>query len=135
MDKDKTFNFDKANLADQITVVGDLEHLYMHALKSASVAEDWVYYMTVADLAKQFRRKFMKEHFPNAKDEDWCMLKAVDTIRQRVYESCNTSHEDLVEVNNLWSLITEHIFGIDMSNCVACAEDREGKEAQEEPLE
>lgn len=129
-EKKNGFNFDVANLADQITVVGSLEHLYMHACKSASVSEREaaIFYQTIADMAKDFRRRFMKEHFPDVKDEDWCMLKAVEEIRQRVYESAHTSYEDLKDVNTLWSTVTEHIFGVDMSLCRACVEDKKDPE-------
>lgn len=126
MEDKPTFNYDTANLADQITVIGEIEHAYYHALKSASSLEeeDAVYYLTVASMLKDFRRRFMREHFPDIKETDWCLLKAIETVRQRVYESTD-SHKDLKEVNDLWSLITEHIFGKDMSGCVSCREDKE----------
>lgn len=117
-----TIDFDNANLADQISAIGELEHAYYHALKSASSLEeeDAVYYLTVASMIKDFRRRFMREHFPDVNETDWCLLKAIETIRQRVYESSESSHADLKEVNDLWSLITEHIFEVDMSGCVSC---------------
>ena len=126
MEDKPTFNYDTANLADQITVIGEIEHAYYHAMKSASSLEeeDAVYYLTAASMLKDFRRRFMREHFPDIKETDWCLLKAIETVRQRVYESTD-SHKDLKEVNDLWSLITEHIFGVDMSGCVSCREDME----------
>ena len=127
MDKKDGFNYDTANLADQISVIGFCEHVYDHCCKSAAVSspEDAVFYMTIADMIKNYRRRFSKKHFPNVKDEDWCLLKAIEQVKQRVYESAHTSHEDLKEINDIWSEVTEHIFGIDMSGCVACKEDRE----------
>lgn len=126
-DEKKDFNFDEANLSDQITVVGECEHIYMHACKSAAVSnpEDAIFYQTLADMTKNFRRKFMKEHFPNVKEEDWCLLKATDALRQRVYESAATSHDDLRDVNNLWAMTMEHVFGVDLSGCTACKKDSE----------
>ena len=126
-DSEKKFDFDNANLADQLTVIGSCEHLYEHLLKTASTLEeeDAVFYLTVADMTKDFRRKFMREHFPEVKEQDWCILKAVDTIRQRVYESANASYEDLRDVNNLWALVMEHVFGVDLSACVSCREDKD----------
>lgn len=126
-DSEKKFDFDNANLADQLTVIGACEHLYEHLLKTASTLEeeDAVFYLTVADMTKDFRRKFMREHFPEVKEQDWCILKAVDTIRQRVYESANTSYEDLRDVNNLWALVMEHVFGVDLSACISCREDKD----------
>lgn len=136
MDDTKKFDFDNANLADQLTVIGACEHLYEHLLKTSSTLEeeDAVFYLTVADMTKDFRRKFMREHFPEVKEQDWCILKAVDTIRQRVYESANTSHADLKEANDIWALIMEHIFGVDLSQCVSCREDME-KGSHEDSLE
>lgn len=130
-----TFDFDKANLSDQITVIGNLEHLYMHLLKSASTLEEdeAVFYLTLAQMVKEYRREFMREHFPSVEERDWCVLKAVETVRQRVYESANTSHKNLKEINDIWGLITEHIFGVDMSGCSACKEDKEKNE--EEPTQ
>lgn len=136
MNEPKPFNFDQANLADQITVIGNCEHCYMHACKSASISEsdDAVFYQTIADLVKDFRRHFMKEHFPNVDEKDWCILKATDTIRQRVYESSSTSHEDLKLVNELWSTVMEHIFGVDLSECIACREDADIREKEQSEL-
>lgn len=130
------FDFDNANLADQLTVVGCCEHLYEHLLKTASTLEeeDAVFYLTVADMTKEFRRKFMREHFPEVKEQDWCIVKATSTLLQRVQESANTSYENLRDVNNLWALVMEHIFGVDLSACVSCREDmKEG--SHEDSLE
>lgn len=126
MSKENTFNYDTANLADQISVIGFCEHVYDHCCKSAAVSskEDAVFYMTVADMIKEYRRNFMKKHFPDVKDEDWCLLKSIEQVRQRVYESAHTSYDDLKGVNDIWSEVTEHIFGIDMSGCTACREDK-----------
>lgn len=137
MSEEKTFNFDHANLSDQITVIGACEHVYDHCCKSASVSskEDAVFYMTISSMIKDFRRRFMKDHFPDIKDEDWCLLKAIEQVRQRVYESTNTSYKDLKEINDIWSEITEHIFGVDMSGCSVCKEDKELKGSHEDSLE
>lgn len=127
MSKENTFNYDTANLADQISVIGFCEHVYDHCCKSAAVSsqEDAVFYMTIADMVKEFRRRFMKDHFPDVKDEDWCLLKAIEQVRQRVYESAHTSHKDLKGINDIWSEVTEHIFGVDMSGCTVCKADKE----------
>lgn len=120
------FNFDQANLADQITVIGTCEHIFEHACKSASVSnkEDTVFYQTLADMTKDFRRAFMKRHFPTVTETDWCLLKATDTLRQRIYESAYTSYEDLKAVNELWATLMEHIFNEDLSGCTACKTDK-----------
>lgn len=125
--EDKKFDFDVANLADQVTLVGEIEHAYYHALKSASSVEerDAIFYLTIASMLKDFRRRFMRERFPNIKEEDWCLLKALETIRQRTYESANDSYKDIKEVNDVWALVMEHIFGIDMSGCSACRAEKQ----------
>lgn len=131
----QTFNYDHANLADQLSCAGELEHAYMHFLKTAATLEEdeAVFYLTMAEMTKNFRREFMREHFPDVKDQDWCLVKCLCALQQRIYESCNTSHKDLKEINSLWATTMEHIFGIDMSDCATCRADRE-KEAQSEPL-
>ena len=135
MSDKKDFNYDTANLADQISVIGFCEHVYDHCCKSASVStpEDAVFYMTIADMIKSYRRRFSTEHFPDIKDEDWCLLKAIEQVKQRVYESAHTSHKDLKEINDIWSEVTEHIFGVDRSGCMACKEDKRG--SHEDSLE
>ena len=128
MNENKTFDFDNANLADQISCVGELEHLYFHANKSASVCEnknEALFYMTLAGMTKDFRRYFMREYFPKVDEKDWCILKAVETVRQRIYESASASQEDLARINEIWAYTTEHIFGVDLSGCVACRADKE----------
>ena len=126
MENDKKVFFENANLADLVTIIGECEHCFMHACKAAAASEkeEAVFYQTMADLIKDFRRRFMKEHFPDVEDRDWCLLKSCDSLRQRVYESAHTSHEDLKGVNDIWSEVTEHIFGVDMSGCSACANDK-----------
>lgn len=128
MNNEPTFDFDKANLSDHITVIGTCEHIFEHACKSASTLEkdDAIFYQTLADMTKEFRRNFMKQHFPKVSEQDWCILKATDTLRQRVYESAYTSYNDLKAINELWSTVMEHIFEVDLSNCNACQTEREG---------
>ena len=132
--KNETFDHAAAQLTDKITVVGCCEHLYEHALKTAStLPEDKaVFYLTVASMIQEFRRDFMKEHFPDVPDEDWCQVKAADALRQRVYESSNDSYEDIKRVNEIWSTVMKHVFKVDLSGCSACAEDRSEKEESAE---
>lgn len=133
--KNETFDHASAQLTDKITVVGCCEHLYEHALKTASTLpeEKAVFYLTIASMIQEFRRDFMKEHFPEVADEDWCQVKAADALRQRVYESSNDSYEDIKRVNEIWSTVMEHVFKVDLSGCSACAEDR--SEEKKEPAE
>lgn len=128
MDTQKeTFDHDAANLADQLTVVGTAEHIYEHARKAASVLPEdkAVFYLTIASMARDFRREFMREHFPDVTELDWCLIKATDTLRQRVYESTD-SYEANKKINEIWSTMMEHIFGVDLSGCSVCRAEKEG---------
>lgn len=66
----------------------------------------------------------MKKHFPDIPDELWCLGKAVETARQRVYEADEGDTEDLAEIDALWSVIWERITGRDLSGCSNCKEDK-----------
>lgn len=133
----KTFDHASAQLTDKITVVGCCEHLYEHALKTASnlPEEKAVFYLTLASMVQEFRRDFTKEHFPKVTDEDWCIVKAADTLRQRVYESSNDSYEDIKRVNEIWSTGMGHVFGVDLSGCSACREDKGAENKESEPTQ
>lgn len=115
-------------ISDKITVVGEVEHVLYHARKSASVKidnpEDEMFFQTIATMALNFRRKYMKKHFPNCPDELWCLGKAVETARQRIYEADECDTEDLREIDDLWLTIWERITGEDLSDCASCKQDR-----------
>ena len=125
-------NFHKsASLSDKITVIGNLEHVYYHAKKSAAVKiedeEAEAFFQTVAAMAQDFRRRYMKKHFPDCPEELWCLGKAIEIARQRVYEADKGDSEDLNDVNNLWAYIWGRICKCDLSGCHACKEDMEGE--------
>lgn len=123
-------NFDhkSATISDKITIIGNLEHVLYHARKSASVKiEDEelnIFFQTVARMALDFRRRYMKKHFPNCPDELWCLGKAVETARQRIYEADEGDTEDLNDIDAIWSMVWGKIIGRDMSGCKNCAEDK-----------
>ena len=125
--KEKNFDHNQANLADKITVIGNCEHLYYHAKKSASVSEGTdkeVFHQVLAKKVQDFRRNYMHKYFPNISDEMWCEAKAVEALRQRVYESDEGDADILKAVDELWNLVWSEITGQDMSGCKSCAEDR-----------
>ena len=116
-----------ASLADKITIIGELEHVYHHAKKSAIASfekpEDEMFYQSVAAMAKNLRRDFMRNNFPNCSETDWCLGKAVETVRQRAYESDDGDTELLTQVDGLWAMIWNRITGQDVSGCSACKDD------------
>lgn len=115
-------------LADKITVIGALEHIYYHAKKSASVKiEDKnteTFFQTVANMARDFRRKYTAKHFPDCPEELWCLGKAVEEARQRVYESDDADTEDLSDIDAIWAMVWGAITNEDVSGCSSCAEDK-----------
>ena len=110
--------------------MGELEHALYHARKSAGVKADdndaTIFFQTVATMCLNFRRKYMKKHFPNCTDEMWCLGKAIETARQRVYEADEGDTEDLNEVDAIWNMVWGKITGKDLSGCSSCKDDKDG---------
>lgn len=122
-------NFHKtANISDKITVLGLVEHIRDHALKGAGVKmedkEAEAFFQTAASMAQEFRRKYMKKYFPDCPEELWCLGKAVEAARQRVYEADEGDSEDINEIDSLWQFIWGRITRQDLSACSACREDK-----------
>lgn len=119
-----------ANISDKITVIGNLEHVLYHARKAASSKveseEEALFFQSIAKMALDFRRKYMKKHFPDCPEELWCLGKAVETARQRVYEADEGDTEDLRDIDDLWNVVWGRICKRDLSGCHACKEDMEG---------
>ena len=137
MDNDKkTFNHDKASVADKIAFVGEIEHARRHALRAAASAlgeesDDSDYkkestrYLIIAKQAQTIRREYMRKHFGNLKDTDWCLCKAAACLRQIAYEVCEGDVEELREIEDFVDEIWGEALGMDLSDCVACKDDRE----------
>ena len=120
-------NHNNKTLSDKITVIGNLEHIYYHAKKSAGVVEDEdkkTFYLTMAQMAKDFRRAYMKRHFPECPDELWCLVKATEAARQRVYEADEGDVEDIEGIDAIWANVMEELTGEDLSGCVSCKADK-----------
>lgn len=117
---------DKAATQDVISLVGELEHSYRHAIRSAhsSKASDKVHYAVVATNLRTLRREIMKKYFGGKIGElDWCLCKSTACIRQLMYELFSDDQElfDRVEdlVDKVWSKATNE----DLSGCQACKND------------
>ena len=115
-------------VADRITALGELQHAYYHAKKSAGVMVDDPeaegFFQIIAEECRQFRRDYQAKHFSNCPDELWCLGKAVEEARQRIYESDEGDSEDIRRIDNIWSQVWGRISGLDLSGCVSCADDR-----------
>lgn len=127
----KTFNHGKASVSDKIRLIGELEHGRAHALRAAVSSwreeddSDSVKYLLIAKRAQTLRREYMRRHFGDLKDTDWCLCKSAACLRQIAYEVCEGDAEELKEIDDFVDEIWGEALGIDLSDCVSCAEDRQ----------
>lgn len=77
----------------------------------------------------------MKEHFPDCPDELWCLGKAVEDARQRIYEADSGLTQDLKEIDAIWALVWGRIAGVDMSGCKSCIDDRPQADISDEDID
>ena len=128
MEEEQLIKYQTLNTSDHIAAVGEMEHLYRHAMRSKQVAagtDDEVFYQVIANKAKALRRKYMRTYFPDCDDKLWCLGKASASLRQVVYES-DEGHTELVkEVDDLVDSIWQKITGKDLSQCAACKDDKD----------
>lgn len=125
-DDTRTFNHDTAAVSDQIRLVSELEHIRAHALRSAVVAEgtdDEMFYLVLAQQAKELRREYMQDHFPNIDSKLWCLCKSSACLRQIAYEIWGEKAEQLKRIDNMVDEIWGKAVGKDLSECEACKAD------------
>ena len=129
-DNEKTFNHDKASVADKIRLIGELEHGRAHALRSAAAAwreeddSDSNQYLIWAKRFQEIRRDYMRKYFGELKETDWCLMKVCASLRQLTYEVCEGDIDELKEIEDLIDEITGSALEMDLSDCVSCREDR-----------
>ena len=127
---EKNFNHDKASVGDKIALIGELEHARRHALRAAvsvwSEEDDSesVKYLIISKRAQTLRREYMKKHFPELKDSDWCLCKSAACLRQIAYEVCEGDKEELKEIDEFVDEIWGQALNMDLSDCISCKEDR-----------
>lgn len=136
MDEEKPiFNHDTAAVSDSIRLISELEHIRAHALRSAVVAEgtdDEMFYLVTAQRAKEIRREYMQEHYPDIDSKLWCLCKSAACLRQVAYEIWGEKAEQLKEIDNLVDDIWGKATGKDLSECEACRDDRGELELEQE---
>ena len=129
---EKTFNHKTASTVDKIALLGELEHAYAHAVRSAvslhpaeeeSDDSDWAKYAIWAKAIKEMRREYQRKAFPDLDEYDWCLLKALSRVRQLAYETQGSDYALLKEIDDLVDDITSAMMGQDLSGCAACRED------------
>lgn len=127
MEEQQEAKYKTLNTSDHIRVIGDLEHIYSHAMRSKQVAwgtDDEVFYQVIANKAKALRRKYMRTYFPDCDDKLWCLGKASASLRQVVYESDEGNTELVKDADDLVDQIWEKITGKDLSDCESCKSDK-----------
>ena len=128
--ENKGFDHSKASASDKISLIGELCHVRRHALRAAaSVLEESddsesTRYLLLAKRAQTLRRDYMKEHFGELKDTDWCLCKSAACIRQIAYEVCESNSVELKELDDFVDEIWGAALDMDLSDCVVCREDR-----------
>lgn len=126
---EKTFDHNKASIADKLHVLGELQHGRRHCVRSAAAAwreeddSDSIQYLLWAKRFQEIRREYMKKHFGGLKETDWCLLKVCAELRSLIYEVCEGDVGELREMEDLIDEITGKALGMDMSSCLACRED------------
>ncbi len=129
---EKEFNHNKASISDKIRLIGELEHARNHALRAA--VSTWEEeesskskrYLIIAKEAQTLRREYMKKHFSELADSDWCLCKSAACIRQIAYEVCEGDDLELKELDDFVDGIWSEALGMDLSDCASCRDDREG---------
>lgn len=139
----KTFNHSKAGVVDKIRLISELEHIRCHAMRAAASTwreedddSDSTRYLILAKRAQTLRREYMRNHFGGLKDTDWCLCKAAACLRQVLYEVNEGWPEELKEIDEFVDEIWGAALNEDLSQCVACREDRlSGQEPSEEVVQ
>lgn len=124
------FDHARASIADKISLVSELEHGYRHAVRAAVAVwkeeddSDSIQYLIWARRFRELRREYMRKHFGELKESDWCLFKVCASLRQLVYEVCEGDAEELREFDDLIDEITGTALGKDLSACESCRQDR-----------
>lgn len=137
---EKTFNHKTASIVDKIALLGEIEHAYAHAVRSATSLyeeerddSDFAKYAIWAGQLRELRREVQRKAFPDLTEYDWCLLKALSRVRQLAYETQWGDFETLKAIEDVVDDITSDIFGEDLHGCASCREDRQfGQELPEE---
>lgn len=82
-----------------------------------------MFYLVLAQQAKELRRDYMQEHFPDIDSKLWCLCKSAATLRQIAYETWGEKAEQLKRIDNIVDEIWGKATGQDLSDCIACRED------------
>lgn len=130
--EEKSFDHKKASVSDKIALLGELEHIRAHAVRSAvslydeeSDDSEWIRYAVIAKQAREIRRLYQKKHLPELSEYDWCLFKAASRLRQLAYEVQEDDYGILKIIDDFVDEILGGALGMDLSDCASCKEDKE----------
>lgn len=113
-------------LEDTLSLIGELQHLRRHALRSAHASkeqEDKFFHLVTAARAQRLRRQ-VQSKLGEIATEDWCGLKSAQAIRQLNYELMSGDEELFNELESLVDSVNSHALKQDMTGCKACSSDK-----------
>lgn len=114
-------------LMDKITLLGELEHLRRHCIRSAHVVDDEVkkfYYQVKAKQLRDLRRKIQwmwlyTDHL------DWCIVKSASRLKQLNEEIIKSDMDTFSEIESIADELLGNALEEDFSGCQSCIEDKE----------
>lgn len=121
----------KLSITDALALVGELEHLRRHILRSIQYMTDEdnkIFWLVEAEKCQRLRREYMAKYFP-VNEKFWCMVKCCAAIRQINYEVFSKDLDELKELDLLVDEVMSEIMGQDLSGCEACRSDSTPVEA------
>ena len=116
----------KLSITDALSVIGELEHLRRHILRSVQYMDDndnKIFWLVEADKCQQLRRKYTAKYFP-VDEKYWCMVKSCGTLRQLLYETTSGDLDELKDIDLLVDEVMSEITGQNLSGCEMCRQDR-----------
>lgn len=116
---------EKFSITDTLALVGELEHLRRHIIRSVQYMNDddsKLFWLVQADRCQRLRRDYMKKYFP-VDEKYWCIVKACATLRQMLYETFSKDVEELKDVDGMIDEIMTEVLGVNTSGCEACRQD------------
>lgn len=126
MNNQKEIDHKRLHLEDTLALVGEIEHMRHHNLRSSHATHntDKEFGHLVSAATSQELRREVQATVGDISDEDWCELKVAQRIRQLNYETMEGNTKLFNELEDLVDSINSRILGQDMSNCHSCREDR-----------
>lgn len=121
------YDHKKASIIDNLSVIGELEHLRRHLLLAAisSDGQDIIPCMVLANKCQKARRDVMKKRFNDVNDRHWCIVKSSARLLQLMEETSGNNLDDLKDLKFIVDEAIQIATGEDISDCEACKKDKE----------